>query len=151
MMVIDALLPWTRWLLAFHIMSVMAWMAGMFYLPRLFVYHCQVMAGAAESERFKLMERRLLRAISTPAMISSFLFGGLLVLTPGAVDWHGGWWHLKLLCVVLMAGFHGLCARWRRDFANDANTRSENSTVLPMRYSTLLMIVIVIMVVVRPF
>ncbi len=150
-MVIDALLPWMRWLLAFHIMSVMAWMAGLFYLPRLFVYHCQVVPGTAESERFKLMERRLLRAITTPAMLSSFLFGGLLVLTPGAVDWHGGWWHLKLLCVVLMAGFHGLCARWRRDFAHDANTRSEKFYRFANEVPTLLMIVIVIMVVVRPF
>lgn len=73
-MVIDALLPWTRWILAFHVMSVMAWMAGMFYLPRLFVYHCQVRTGSDESARFKIMERRLLRAIINPAMLASLFW-----------------------------------------------------------------------------
>ena len=150
-MVFDALLAWKRWLLGVHVLSVMAWWAGLFYLPRLFVYHCQVQPGTEESARFKLMERRLLRAITTPAMISSFLFGGLLVLTPGAVDWHGGWWHLKHLCWVLMAGFHGLCGRWRRDFANDTNTRSEKFYRFANEVPTLFMIIIVIMVVVRPF
>ncbi|MFT9016535.1 MAG: protoporphyrinogen oxidase HemJ [Acetobacter sp.] len=150
-MVIDALLPWTRWLLAFHVMSVMAWMAGLFYLPRLFVYHCQVVSGTAESERFKTMERRLLRAITTPAMCASFVFGTLLVLTPGAVDWQAGWWHLKLVSVVLMAGFHGLCARWCREFAHDDNRHAEKFYRIANEVPTVLMMVIVIMVIVRPF
>ena len=100
-MVFDMLLPWVRWFVAFHIMSVMAWMAGLFYLPRLFVYHCQVTVGSVESARFKIMERRLIKAIMVPAMCSSLLFGTLLVLTPVSVDWSAGWWRLTFLSAVL--------------------------------------------------
>lgn len=150
-MVVEAFLPYGRWFLALHVMSVMAWMAGLFYLPRLFVYHCQVSLGGAESARFKIMERRLYRAITTPAMVASFLFGSCLMLTPGLVDWHAGWWHLKLLAVFLMAGFHGACGRWLRDFANDRNTHSEKFFRLANEIPTVLMVVIVIMVIVQPF
>ncbi len=89
--------PWTK---AFHIISLIAWMAGMFYLPRLYVYHCDAARGSAESERFKVMERRLLKQIVNPAMIATWTFGILLVLTPGVIDWSAGWWHVKLAAVI---------------------------------------------------
>jgi len=83
--------PWTK---AFHVISVIAWMAGIFYLPRLFVYHCDLARGSVESERFKVMERRLLKQIMLPAMLATWVLGVLLVLTPGVVDWSGfNWWH----------------------------------------------------------
>ncbi len=100
-MIIPALAPAFHWLLAFHIISFTAWMAGMFYLPRLYVYHCQTTPGTAESERFKVMEVKLLRLIINPAMIATWVFGILLILTPGAVDWHAPWWWTKLTCVTL--------------------------------------------------
>ena len=92
-MTITALAPFYPWVKAFHVISLIAWMAGIFYLPRLFVYHCALVRGSAESERFKVMERRLLKQIMTPAMIATWVFGLLLVLTPGVIDWHAGWWH----------------------------------------------------------
>ncbi|GBQ86919.1 hypothetical protein AA23498_0002 [Acetobacter nitrogenifigens DSM 23921 = NBRC 105050] len=148
---ISVLQPWYPWLKAMHIMAVIAWMAGLFYLPRLFVYHCQVIKGSQESERFKIMERRLLRAIINPAMMVSLAFGVLLVLTPGVVDWKAGWWHTKLLALAGMFAFHGACAKWRRDFADDKNVRSEKFYRIANEVPTILMIVIVIMVVVKPF
>ena len=93
---LTALYPWTK---AFHIVSMIAWMAGMLYLPRLYVYHCEVKPGSAESERFKVMERRLLKQIINPAMIATWCFGVLLVLTPGIINWSAGWWHVKLTAV----------------------------------------------------
>src|SRR5271168_130642 len=100
-MTIDALSHVYPWIKAFHIISMIAWMAATFYLPRLFVYHCALAAGTAESERFKVMERRLVKQIMNPAMIATWIFGVLLVLTPGVIDWHAEWWHVKLLMVVL--------------------------------------------------
>ena len=107
--------------------------------------------GSAESARFKIMERRLIKAIMVPAMCSSLLFGTLLVLTPGSVDWSAGWWHLKLLSVVLMFAFQGFCGRWYRGFAQDNNQHSEKFYRIANEVPTVLMMVIVIMVVVRPF
>ena len=124
------LYPWTK---AFHVIAMIAWMAGMFYLPRLFVYHCELRPGSAESERFKVMERRLLKQIINPAMIATWTFGILLVLTPGIIDWSAGWWHVKLAMVLLMSGFHGAMSRWRRDFLEDRNTRPQRSTASPTR------------------
>jgi len=118
-MVIAALAPFYHVELAFHIVCFTAWMAGLFYLPRLYVYHCQVPAGSAESARFKVMERRLLKQIMNPAMIATWFFGILLVLTPGAVDWTAAWWWTKLIGVILMSGFHGACSKWRKNFLND--------------------------------
>jgi protoporphyrinogen IX oxidase len=140
--------PWTK---AFHIISMVAWMAGMLYLPRLFVYHCDVARGSLESERFKVMERRLLKQIINPAMIATFVFGILLVLTPGVLDWSAGWWHVKLTCLVLLTGFHGLMSRWRRDFLEDRNIRPQKFYRIANEVPALLMVVIIIMVVVRPF
>jgi putative membrane protein len=145
---LSLLYPWTK---ALHIIAMVAWMAGMLYLPRLYVYHCEVPRGSAESERFKVMERRLLKQIINPAMIATFVFGILLALTPGVIDWSAGWWHVKLACVLLLTGFHGALSRWRRDFLEDRNTRPQRFYRIANEVPTLLLVVIVVMVVVRPF
>jgi protoporphyrinogen IX oxidase len=139
------------WVKALHVISVIAWMAGIFYLPRLFVYHCQVARGSAESERFKVMERRLLRQIMNPAMIAAYLFGLLMIATPGVIDWHAGWWHVKLAAVILMTIFHMALSRWRKDFLHDRNQRPERFYRVANEVPTVLMIVIVVMVIVKPF
>ncbi len=149
-MTIALLAPFYHWIKAFHVMSVIAWMAGMFYLPRLFVYHCAIMPGSVEAERFKVMERRLFKQIINPAMIATWSFGILLILTPGVIDWHAGWWHVKLTSVLLMSGFHGALSRWRRDFLNDRNRHGERFYRIANEVPTVLMVIIVIMVIVRP-
>ena len=136
------------WLKAFHIIAVIAWMAGMLYLPRLFAYHCAAEKGSIQSETFKVMERRLLRLIINPAMIATFIFGILLILTPGAVNWDAAWWWTKLAAVLLMTGFHGALSRWRRDFLNDRNTKSEKFYRIANEVPTILFIIIVLVVVV---
>lgn len=136
---------------AFHIIAVIAWMAGALYLPRLFVYHTASPPGSAQSETFKIMERRLLRAIITPAMIASWIFGLLLAFSP-LIDWsRDGWLLAKLVLVVVLSGFTGMLARWTRDFAADRNTHSERFYRIANEVPTLLMIAIVILAVVRPF
>lgn len=140
--------PWIR---ALHIISVISWMAGMLYLPRLFVYHSDAEIGSVQSETFKIMERRLLRGIINPAMILAFVFGGLLLATPGIIDWQSGWIWIKLTSLFFMTGFHGYLSRWRKDFANDANKRSAKFYRYTNEIPTLLMVIIVIMVVVKPF
>ncbi|MGE0223992.1 MAG: protoporphyrinogen oxidase HemJ [Acetobacteraceae bacterium] len=143
-----ALYPWTK---ALHVISMVAWMAGMFYLPRLFVYHCDLRPGTAESERFKVMEYRLLRQIINPAMIATWLFGTTLILTPGVIDWSWGWWHVKFTSVLLMAGFHGALSKWRREFMEDRNRRPHRFYRIANEVPTLLLMIIVVMVIVRPF
>lgn len=150
-MTIPALAAVYPWIKALHVISMITWMAAVFYLPRLFVYHCDVPRGSAESERFKVMERRLLKQIMTPGMIATWTFGILLVLTPGVVDWHAGWWHVKLLCVLLMSGFHGATSKWRRDFLEDRNRRPQRFYRIANEVPTVLMVLIVIMVIVKPF
>jgi putative membrane protein len=139
------------WILSFHVISLIAWMAALFYLPRLYVYHCQVAQGSAESERFKVMERKLLKQIMTPAMIATWFFGILLVLTPGLITWTEGWWYVKLVSILALTGFHGATSRWRRDFLNDRNKRPERFYRFANEVPTVLMFVIVIMVIVKPF
>jgi len=139
-----------EWVKAFHVISMVAWMAGMFYLPRLFVYHADAEPGSELSETLKVMERRLLRAIINPAMVSTFVFGiWMLVLVPEFLS--DGWFHVKLACLFLLTGFHGLMARWRREFAADANRRSARFYRIANEVPTVLLIVIVIMVIVKPF
>jgi putative membrane protein len=150
-MTLGFLAPFYPWTKALHLIAVIAWMAGLFYLPRLFVYHTQVAAGGAESELFKTMERRLLRAIMNPAMIVVWLFGLTLVLTPGVVDWHRGWWHLKLLSVLAMTGFHHHLATARKAFLADQRPKTERYWRGMNEVPTVLMVVIVIMVIVKPF
>ena len=136
---------------AFHIIAIIAWMAGLLYLPRLFVYHAASKVGSEQSETFKVMERRLLRLITTPAMLASWLFGLILVFS-GVIDWsRDGWFHAKLVLVVLLSAYHGCLAMWTKDFAVDRNTRSPRFYRIANEIPTLLMIGIVILVVVRPF
>jgi putative membrane protein len=136
---------------SFHIIAIIAWMAGLLYLPRLFVYHAESKAGSEQSQTFKVMEQRLLRLIATPAMLASWVFGLILAFS-GAIDWwKDGWFHAKLGLVLMLSAFHGLLAMWTRDFALDRNTRSARFYRIANEIPTLLMIGIVILVVVRPF
>lgn len=147
---VDWLAEQYLWLKALHVISVIAWMAGLLYLPRLFVYHCETEVGSASSETFKVMERRLLRAIMNPAMIASWFFG-LLILFSGVIDFSRGWVHVKLLLVVILTGFHMLFARWRRDFAEDRGRRPSRVYRVMNEGPTLLMIGIVILAFLEPF
>jgi protoporphyrinogen IX oxidase len=142
------LLSYTK---AFHVIAIIAWMAGLLYLPRLFVYHAESPKGSAQSETFKVMERRLLRFITTPAMLASWVLGlGLAFFR--VIDWSAdGWFHAKLALVILLSAFHGLLAKWTKDFALDRNTRSPRFYRIANEVPTLLMIGIVILVIVRPF
>lgn len=136
---------------AFHIIAIIAWMAGLLYLPRLFVYHAQSKIGSEQSETFKVMEWRLLRYITTPAMLASWVLGLALAFS-GVIDWSkDGWFHAKLFLVLLLSAYHGLLAKWTKDFALDRNTRSPRFYRIANEVPTLLMILIVILVVVRPF
>jgi putative membrane protein len=117
----EALTPFYEWLKAFHIIAVIAWMAGMLYLPRLFVYHCETAPGTPEYERFVLMERKLMRVIINPSMIAVWILGLLLAFAIGA--WSAPWFHLKLALVLVLSGLHGMFSRWRRDFEAGRNTR----------------------------
>lgn len=138
------------WLKALHIISVIAWMAGIFYLPRLYVYHASATAGSELSETLKVMERKLLRIIMNPAMILSFIFGiAMLVQNPDLLK--QPFMHAKLGLVLVMAGLHGYLAKCRKDFARDANRHSARFYRILNEVPTLLMIGIVILVIVKPF
>ena len=139
------------WVKAFHVISIIAWMAAMLYLPRLFVYHVDAEPGSKQSETFKVMERRLYRAIMTPAMIASWLFGLWLIIGYQVIDWSQGWVWLKAALVIALSGYHGLRARHVKDFAADRNTRPGRYFRFMNEVPTLLMIGIVIAVIVRPF
>ena len=137
------------WLKAFHVMAVIAWMAGMFYLPRLFVYHADTQKGSIQSETFKIMERRLLKAIINPAMMVTWVLGLYLVWDGG---WYkSGWMHAKFALVLIMSGLHGVYVRRLKDFAADKNTRSAKYYRILNEVPTVLMIGIVILVIVKPF
>jgi protoporphyrinogen IX oxidase len=136
---------------AFHVIAIIAWMAGLLYLPRLLVYHAASRRGSEQSETFKVMERRLLRFITTPAMLASWVLGLILAFS-GVIDWsRDGWFHAKLALVLALSAFHGLLAMWTKDFALDRNTRSARFYRIANEVPTVLMICIVILVVVRPF
>ncbi|MDB5412714.1 MAG: protoporphyrinogen oxidase HemJ [Rubritepida sp.] len=151
-MTLDFLAPAYLWVKSFHLMAVMAWMAGLFYLPRLYVYHSEIpQGGGVEHERFAKMERLLLRAIMGPAMVAAWLFGVTLVLTPGVVSWTAGWWLVKFGSVLAMTAFHGYLAASQREFAADQRRRSQRHWRLMNEVPTVLMIVIVLMVIVKPF
>ncbi len=140
-----------EWFKALHVISVIAWMAGMLYLPRLYVYHADAAPGSDKSETFKIMERRLLKAITTPAMVASFIFGGLMLATPGAIDWSMGWVWAKIALIVAMTAMHGFLGKWRKDFEADRNTRPGKFYRMMNEVPTLLMIFVVILVIVKPF
>jgi protoporphyrinogen IX oxidase len=137
------------WLKAFHVIAIIAWMAGMLYLPRLFVYHCEAEPGSKQSETFKVMERRLLNAIITPAMVASWALGLWLAWTGGSYS--AGWLHAKVLLVIALSAMHGFFVRCVREFAADRNRRSEKFYRIINEVPTILMIGIVILAVVKPF
>jgi putative membrane protein len=139
------------WVKALHVISIIAWMAGLLYLPRLFVYHTQAAPGSEASETFKVMERRLLRAIMNPAMIAAWVFGLSMILIDPTLFQQGGWLHAKLLFVVGLTATHMMMARWRKDFEADRNTRPQRFFRIWNEVPTLLMIGIVIFVIVKPF
>lgn len=138
------------WIKALHVISVIAWMAGLLYLPRLFVYHCEAPAGSAQSETFKVMERRLLRAIMNPSLIAAWTFGLLLIWVDPSLL-RNGWLHAKLGLVALLTVAHMAMAGWRRAFAEDRNQRPQRFYRVMNEVPTLLMIGVVVMVIVRPF
>lgn len=138
------------WLKALHIISVIFWMAGMAYLPRLYVYHRESEVGSATSETFKIMERRLLRGIVNPAMIATFLFGILMLIAHPALL-SNGWMHAKLFLILLMAGLHGMFSRWRRAFENDERPYTGRFFRIVNEGPPVLVVFIVILAVVKPF
>ena len=139
------------WIKALHIISVITWMAGIFYLPRLYVYHAErAEPGDQLSETLKIMERKLLRLIMNPAMTATWIFGILLAITPGLIDWSELWVWGKIVLISVMTGFHHALALWRKDFAADRNTRSGRFYRLSNEIPTIVMIGIVILVVVKP-
>ncbi len=139
------------WIKALHVISVISWMAGMFYLPRLYVYHAERAAVGSELDAtFQVMEQKLLKVIMTPAMIATWIFG-LILIGMGMFDWGQAWSWIKLAAVIGMTGMHGWLAARRKDFAAGANTRSGRTYRLMNEVPTVLMFVIVFMVIVRPF
>lgn len=145
-------MDWYGLVKAFHIIAVISWMVGMLYLPRLFVYHAEAGPGSPVSETFKVMEGRLYKAILVPAMAATWILGLILVFAFDVVDIRtDGWLHAKLLAVILLSGVHGAMSRWRKDFAADRNTRSPRFFRIANEVPTVLMIVIVLLVVLKPF
>ncbi|CAN5226015.1 protoporphyrinogen oxidase HemJ [soil metagenome] len=138
-----------EWTKAVHVMAVIAWMAGMLYLPRLMVYHVESAVGSVQSETFKIMERRLLKGIINPAMILTWVLG--LYLAWAGFGFKGGWLHGKILLVFLLSGIHGYLAGRVRDFANDRNTKSARFYRILNEVPAVLMVGIVILVIVKPF
>lgn len=138
-----------EWIKALHVIAVISWMAGMLYLPRLFVYHCDAPPGSPQSETFKVMEWRLLKVIINPAMIVTWLAGIWLIWLGGWIS--SGWLHGKLALVIALSAVHGFFSRWVKDFAADRNTRSQKFYRIINEIPTVLMIGIVILVIVKPF
>jgi protoporphyrinogen IX oxidase len=138
-----------EWVKAFHIIAVISWMAGMLYLPRLLVYHCAAEPGSVQSETFKVMERRLLKAIINPAMVATWILG--LWLAWSAEWYHSGWLQAKVLLVLVLSALHGMLVRWVRDFARDQNRHSQRFYRFINEIPAVLMVAIVILVVVKPF
>jgi protoporphyrinogen IX oxidase len=140
---------WILWIKALHVATVIAWMAGLFYLPRLFVYHVDAPKGSPQSETFKVMERRLLKGIMNPAMIVVWITG--LATAYGESAFRDPWLHAKLLFVLILSGFHGYLVGRVRAFAHDANTKSSGYYRVVNEIPTVLMLIIVVLVVVKPF
>lgn len=145
---LSTIYPWTK---ALHIVSVISWMAGMFYLPRLFVYHAEKATRGSELDQtFQIMERRLLKAIMNPAMIATWVFGLMLVLTPGVVDWGTIWPWVKGASVLAMSGVHGWLSARRKEFAEGTNRYSGRTYRMINEIPTVLMLIIVFMVIFKP-
>lgn len=139
------------WIKALHIIAIIAWMAGLLYLPRLYVYHTDVPPGSRRAAMLEIMERRLLRGIMLPAIVMTYGFGGLLLSVPGIVDWQRGWIWTKLALVLLLTVFHMKLAQWRRDFAAGRFLRTSRFYRIVNEIPTLIMIAIVLLVVLKPF
>ncbi len=138
-----------EWVKVAHILSVISWMVGFLYLPRLMVYHFSSPVGGEASETFKIMERRLLKGIMTPAMILSWVFGlWLMVLIAG---WTQAWFIAKLFLVLILSVFHMIAARWVREFAEDKRERSGRFYRVVNEIPAVLMVFIVILVIIKPF
>lgn len=137
------------WLKAFHIVSFVAWMVGLLYLPRLFVYHADAKRGSKLSETFKMMERRLLKIIMLPALCATWILGLILAVMTDAFA--QGWFHGKLLLVLLLSALHGYFVRCTREFAEDRSVKSARFFRLLNEFPTVLLILIVLLVVIRPF
>ncbi len=137
------------WVKSLHILSVIAWMAALLYLPRLFIYHCDAEKGSDKSETFKIMERRLLKTIATPAMIATWVFGLWIASLQNV--WFDPWFHVKILCVVMISGIHMAYSKYTRTFAKDENLKSQKFYRVINEVPAVLMVIIVIMVVVKPF
>lgn len=151
-MILDFLSASFLWVKAFHVISVIAWMAGLFYLPRLFVYHTeQITAGSDTDALFQTMERKLYRLIMNPAMIAAWVFGLLMVITPGVIDWTAVWSYAKLGSVGAMTWFHHWLGRRRKDFVAESNSRTGRDYRIMNEVPTLLLLVIVVSVIVKPF
>jgi len=147
----DLLVAAYPWIKALHIVAVVAWMAGLLYLPRLFVYHADAVMGSDKAETFKVMERRLLRGIMLPAVVMVLVFGVLLAATPGVVDWRQGWIWLKLALALGLGVFHMRLAYWQREFAADRAPHTARFFRMVNELPTLALIAIVVLVVVKPF
>jgi putative membrane protein len=143
----DFVSDWYSWIKAFHVIAVIAWMAGLLYLPRLFVYHADAKPGSELSETLKVMERRLLRGIMNPAFVAVWVLG----LSLATLHWHEPWLHAKFALVLVLSGLHHLFALWRKDFAADRNTRPARFYRIANEVPTLILIGIVILVIVKPF
>jgi protoporphyrinogen IX oxidase len=137
------------WLKAVHVVAVISWMAGLLYLPRLFVYHCDADRGSKQAETFKLMERRLLRGIMNPAMVVVWITGPWLAWQ--ASVYADGWLLAKFALVVVLTGYHHALGGWRKAFAEDRNRRDARFYRLMNEVPTLIMVAIVVLVVVKPF
>lgn len=148
---IDFLNTYYDYIKALHVISIIAWMAGMLYLPRLFVYHCGASAGSELSETLKIMERRLLKIIINPAMIAAWIFGILMIAARSDILMSQGWIHVKLLLVILMSAVHGVLSKYVKVFAADKNEKSDKYYRILNEVPTILMIFIVILVVAKPF
>ena len=145
----DLLVDWYFWVKSLHVISVIAWMAGLFYLPRLYVYHAERTDVQGLGPVLEVMERRLLKAIMNPAMLATWIFGLGLVLTPGIVDWTAIWPWVKLLSVVCMTAFHMWLGARRKDFVNGTNTRTGRQFRIMNEVPTVLMVLIVFSVIVK--
>jgi len=151
-MIADLLALVYPWVKAFHIMAVISWMAGLFYLPRLFVYHAErVQTGTETDELFQMMELKLLKFIMNNAMIAAWIAGFVMAITPGVIDWSAVWPYAKLLSVIGMTWFHMWLAARRKDFERGENVLNGRRYRMMNEVPTLLMIVIVVSVIVRPF
>ena len=149
---LDILSSFYLWIKALHLISVISWMAGLLYLPRIFVYHAeQIQNGVEDTSVFVVMERKLFHFIMAKAMIATWIFGILLVLTPGIVDFSSFWFYVKLVCVIAMTGYHEWLGKRQDDFEGGTNKLTSKTFRMLNEIPAVLMILIVIMVVVKPF